>query len=101
MRSDLTVMTPREIHRLEAVQRFEGGLISQAAAARELGISIRQAKRAVRSRTPTGPTTHQANDEFNSANSSKSMDPRIIGLKNDQRRVHDRRQHHTAGDHAR
>jgi transposase len=48
MRSDLTVMTPREIQRLEAVQRLEGGLIGQAAAARELGISIRQVKRALR-----------------------------------------------------
>jgi transposase len=48
MRSDLTAMTPKEIHRLEVLQRLEGRLIRQADAARELGISIRQVKRAVR-----------------------------------------------------
>lgn len=48
MRSDLIAMTPNELRRLEVLGRLQAGVIRQAAAAVELGISVRQIKRALR-----------------------------------------------------
>jgi transposase len=48
MRSDLIAMTPKEIRRLEVLQRLAAGTIRQKQAAGELGLSIRQVKRAIR-----------------------------------------------------
>jgi transposase len=48
MRSDLIAMSPKEVHRLEVIQRLVTGSIRQRQAAAELGLSIRQVKRALR-----------------------------------------------------
>jgi hypothetical protein len=48
MRSDLTVMSQREILRLQAMQRLESGNLSQADIAAQLGLCVRQVKRLLR-----------------------------------------------------
>jgi hypothetical protein len=45
MRSDLTVMSQREILRLQAMHRLESGNVSQADIAAQLGLCVRQVKR--------------------------------------------------------
>lgn len=48
-------MSTSEIRRLEAVQQFEAGIITQAEAAKRLGLHIRQVKRLVRAYRQGGP----------------------------------------------
>lgn len=45
MRSDFTIMSQREITRLEAMQRLQSGSLTQNDVSRQLGISVRQVKR--------------------------------------------------------
>jgi len=48
MRSDLTVMSQREILRLQAMQRLDSGSLSQADIAAQLRLCVRQVKRLLR-----------------------------------------------------
>jgi transposase len=48
MRSDLTVMSEREILRLQVMQQLGSGNLSQADAAAQLGLCVRQVKRLLR-----------------------------------------------------
>jgi len=56
MRSDLIAMTPKEIQRLEVLQRLAAGVIRQREAAADLRLSVRQVKRALRAYREDGAT---------------------------------------------